>query len=95
MEFGIHSPFPVQGKLTELINDKVEMLSGFYSRINSTDVYLKKEDREALVEVRIKMPQKELFAKSRTESFEKSTIEVFDKIKKQLVKKVELMNTHR
>lgn len=100
MKVDIHAPWSVNDGLKDLILKKAESFSKFHNRITHVDVFLKKGEQpvpnDNLTEIRVRIPgKKELFAHSDAESFEKGMITAAEKIKRQLVKKVEQMNEKR
>lgn len=100
MKIDIHAPWSVNDGLRDFILKKTEKFSKFHSRITHVDVFLKKGEQPApndnLTEIRVRIPgKKELFAHSDAESFEKGMTAAAEKMKRQLVKKVEQMNAKR
>ncbi len=88
--------FKADKKLVDFIEKKVEKLSKFYDSIVSADVKLcleKEENREnKVVEIKISVPQNELFAKRNSKSFEESVDEVVEALRRQLKKYKEKQN---
>ncbi len=82
--------FKADKKLVDFIEKKVDKLAKFYDSIVSADVKLrleKEENREnKVVDIKIGVPQNELFAKRNSKSFEEATDEVVEALRKQLKK---------
>ena len=82
--------FTADAKLEEFIENKLNKLKQYDDRIVRANVFLKLEKSQDLenkiTEIKLDIPGSELFAKKRTNSFEKSTDSVIDALKKQLQK---------
>jgi len=75
MQLQIESPhIEVGEKVTDLIRKKFDHLAKRYDRINRCDVVLRKEKSESqkyfLIEAKMEVPGKILFARDEAESFE-------------------------
>ena len=87
----IHSiHFDADQKLLSFIEEKINKLGHYFERIIDGEVYLKVENvnntSNKLVEIRLKIPRNELFAKKISKSFEESTDLAVEAIRKQLIK---------
>lgn len=82
--------FAVDAKLTELIESKLEKLSLFYDQILTNEVILKVDKKEShnnkIVEIKLHVPGKELFAKKQADSFEAATDEAVEALRRQIKK---------
>jgi putative sigma-54 modulation protein len=82
--------FTVDGKLAELINEKMEKLNQFFDHIINSDVILKVDKKEShdnkIVEIKVHVPGKELFAKKQADSFEKGVDEAVEALRRQIKK---------
>ncbi|MCB9195595.1 MAG: ribosome-associated translation inhibitor RaiA [Flavobacteriales bacterium] len=82
--------FAVDAKLTELIESKLEKLSLFYDQILTNEVILKVDKKEShnnkIVEIKLHVPGKELFAKKQADSFEVATDEAVEALRRQIKK---------
>jgi len=92
MDIKIHSiHFDADKKLIDFIDGKVKKLVQFYDNIIGTEVFLRvekdKETENKLVEIRLSIPgSNEIFAKKKSKSFEESTDNVIEALKRQLTK---------
>jgi putative sigma-54 modulation protein len=77
-------------KLEDFVEGKVKKLEHFYDDIIGAEVYLKLENTQNLenkiAEIRLEIPGNELFAKKQSKSFEESTDNAVDAIKKQMTR---------
>jgi putative sigma-54 modulation protein len=82
--------FKTDKKLEEFINEKVQKLTTNYNDIIGSEVILKLENNENLenkvTEIRLMIPGNDLFAKKISKSFEESTDQAIDALRKQLIK---------
>lgn len=85
--------FNVWDSLSEYIDKKLGKLPRFNDGIMSVDVKLKVEKGESLenkvIEVSVALKGNEVFAKKQGVSFEEATDQVFEVLKRQLVKNKE------
>jgi putative sigma-54 modulation protein len=91
MNIQIHSVrFDADKKLIEFVNQKLEKLAQFGEDIVNAEVYLrldKDSERENKIsEIKVEMSGSSLFAKKQSKSFEESTDEAIDALKKQITK---------
>lgn len=91
MEVNIQSVhFDADIKLIEFIKEKVGKLNLFFDQIIGSEVILRvsKSDikENKLVEIKLMIPGKDLFAKKTNKSFEAATDEAVEALRKQLVK---------
>ena len=100
MQIKMHSVhFDADTKLTDLIESKLEKLEQFHDRIISAEVFLRLEhdsaDREnKVVEIKMKVPNKDLFAKKQGRIFEEAADSVVEALRKQLIKYKEKVQDH-
>lgn len=82
--------FSADQKLVSFINQKVNKLNLFFDNILVSEVFLKiiraNSNNNKLVEIKINIPGKELFAKKKCQSFEAATDEAVDAIRRQINK---------
>lgn len=84
--------FDADPKLLEFIQKKLEKLETFYDRITSGEVYLRLDKSEnskvkdKILEVKIKVPNAELFVKERGKTFEETTDLALEALKIQIKK---------
>ena len=91
MDIQIHSiHFDADKDLLSFIKFKLKKLITFNDSIISADVFLKieknNEMENKLVDIKIKVPGKELFAKRQAISFEAAVDEVTEALRRQVVK---------
>ncbi len=91
MTITIHSiHFNADNDLQEFIEKKVSKLLKLDSKIISTDIYLKLSKPESyankIAEIKVKYPGSEFFAKRKTDTFEESTTQVLQALRKQILK---------
>lgn len=96
MNIQIHSvKFDADRKLLKFIKQKINKLKQFSNDIIAVEVFLrltKDQEREnKLVEIRIEYPRGPLFAKKQSKTFEESTDNVIEALKKQITKQKEKM----
>jgi len=101
MKLQIHSVhFDADQKLLDFINKKVAKLETFFDRITSGEVYLRLEKGEhsrenKTVEIKLFIPNNNVFAKEKGTSFEAATDEAVEALKKQVSKhKTKLRDKH-
>ncbi len=77
-------------KLETFVEGKIRKLSLYYDEIIEAEVYLKLEKAQNLenkvTEIRLEIPGSELFAKKQSKSFEESTDNAIDAIKRQITR---------
>jgi putative sigma-54 modulation protein len=82
--------FSVDKKLSEFIEGRVQKLQQFFDNIVHVDVTLKVDKKEShdnkIVEIKVQVPGKDLFAKKQSNTFEASTDEAFEALKRQVDK---------
>ena len=91
MDIQIHSiHFDADRELLDFIKSKLNKLVTFNDAIISADVFLrieKNDEREnKLVDIKLHVPGKELFAKKHAISFEAAVDEVTEALRRQVVK---------
>ena len=97
MQIKIHAPFEVNTLLKDLIDKKVTKLLTFYDRINTVDVFLKIDDPKSpdgkVVEISLRLPGKDAFAKEKSDVFEKAIVAAAEKLERQLKKRKEKLKS--
>ncbi|MBN1596896.1 MAG: ribosome-associated translation inhibitor RaiA [Bacteroidales bacterium] len=77
-------------QLESFVEGKVRKLGQFYEDIIGAEVFLKLENNQNLknkvAEIKIEIPGNDLFAKKQSRSFEESTDNAIDALKKQITK---------
>jgi putative sigma-54 modulation protein len=91
MKVDIHSiHFDADQKLLEFIEEKTSKLAQFDDNIISAEVFLRIEKADSnenkLVEIKLNVPGKDLFAKKHSKSFEEATDEVVEALRRQVLK---------
>jgi putative sigma-54 modulation protein len=91
MNIQIHSVrFDADKKLIDFVHQKLEKLAQFGEDIVNAEVYLrldKDQERENKIsEIKVEISGSSLFAKKQSKSFEESTDEAIDALKKQITK---------
>ncbi len=91
MEIKIQSVnFDADKKLVEFVQARVEKLEQFFDHIVGVESFLKVERGEAkenkIVEIKVMIPGKDLFAKKQAKSFEEATDEAVDALRRQVKK---------
>ena len=81
--------FNADSKLESLIESKVQKLNKFHDILNA-EVFLRVENvqnrENKIAEIRLYVPGADLFAKKQSDSFEKSTDESVEALRKQIIK---------
>ena len=83
--------FDADKKLTDFVENKIDKLQKFETKIVSADVFLtfnkSQSDKEnKIAKIKIDLPGTELFAEKGTKSFEESVDSVIEALKKQIMK---------
>jgi len=82
--------FSADQKLINFITERVDKLATFYDKIIASEATLKIEESEGkkdkLVEIKLSIPGKELFAKKNGKSFEEATDNASEALRRQLRK---------
>ncbi|MCU0341097.1 MAG: HPF/RaiA family ribosome-associated protein [Spirosomaceae bacterium] len=93
MRLQMHSiHFDADAKLLGFIQKKLEKLETFYDRITGGEVYLRLDKSEnskvqnKVLEIKIKVPNAELFVKEKGKTFEEATDVALDALKIQIKK---------
>jgi putative sigma-54 modulation protein len=94
MNIQIHSvKFNADKKLIDFVNLKVDKLKQLSEDIVSAEVFLRldndQERENKITEIKLEYPKGPLFAKKQSKSFEESTDQVIDALKKQIKKQKE------
>ncbi|SRR6056297_2989764 len=91
MEIKIHSiHFDADQKLIEFIEKKVGKLVQFYDNILGAEIFLRLDKDQSLenklVEIKLAIPKNDLFAKKQSRTFEESTDNAVEALRRQLKK---------
>lgn len=91
MEIKIHSiHFDADAKLLDFIDSKLNKLLQFHDGILNAEVFLRLENVEdkenKITEVRLEIPGNPIFAKKQSSTFEESTDNVVEALRRQLLK---------
>lgn len=82
--------FAANKKLKDFVHGKVKKLVQFYDDIIFAEVFLKLENTQDLnnkvAEIKLEIPGNDLFVKKQSDSFEKSTDNAVDALKRQIKK---------
>ena len=82
--------FTVDKKLVQFIEEKVGKLETFYDKIISAEAILKLEEgaskENKVVEIKLNVPGKDLFAKKTSKSFEAAADNVVEALRRQIRK---------
>lgn len=83
--------FDADQKLEDFINGKISKLTTFYDDILGAEVFLRLGNEQDLsnkiAEIRLEVPGNDLFARKISKSFEESTDNAIEALKKQIGKK--------
>ena len=91
MIVNIHSiHFYIDNDLEEFIEKKVNKLLKLDNKIISSDIFLKLSKAESysnkIAEIKLKYPGSNFFAKRQSDTFEESTTQVFQALRKQILR---------
>jgi len=82
--------FDADQKLISFVENRVEKLQTYFDNIVGVESFLKVEKSDSfenkLVEIKVLLPGKDLFAKKNAKSFEEAADESIDALRKQLIK---------
>lgn len=85
--------FDADQKLINFIQEKINKLSQYFDKIIEADVYLKLENGPSIenktVEIRLYIPGNDLFAKKTSKSFEESTDDSTEALRRQVKRRKE------
>lgn len=98
MKINIQAPWEVNDYLAAFTEDAVKKLEQFNQRLIRAKVFFKHKEhtgqKDKMVEIILRGPGPEFFAKSYEETFEKAVIEATHKLKMQLTKRKEKQIKH-
>ena len=90
--------FTADQSLLDYIEKKVNKLEQFFERIIDVQVILKLENsgqiKDKIVEVIVNVPGDRIFSKDVQKTFEAATDKVVDTVKRQLIKRKEMMRAY-
>ena len=82
--------FSADNKLETFVNDKVKKLMQFYDDIIGAEVFLKlsntQQPENKIAEIRLEIPGNDLFVKKQAKTFEQSTDNACDALRRQITK---------
>ena len=82
--------FNADEKLEAFLKEKLNKLSQFYDNILGAEVFLKidkaKTNGNKVVDIRLNIPGKDVFAAKQADSFEKAGDEAVEALRKQIIK---------
>ena len=82
--------FDADQKLVSFIKERLSKLNLFYDQIIGSEVFLRldKSDKNLnkIVEIKLNIPGKEIFAKKQCKTFEEATDETIDALRRQIKK---------
>ena len=80
--------FKADSKLLDFISEKFDKLEKFHNHITNATVYLKvanvSDNQNKLIEVKLNLPDTQLFMAMQGQSFEAATDKVVDSLKEQI-----------
>lgn len=80
--------FAADQKLISFVKQKINKLNVFFDNIIDSEVFLKIDrvntNDNKIVEIKLNLPGKELFAKKQCKSFEEATDEAVDALRRQI-----------
>ena len=91
MKLQMHSiHFDADRKLTDFIQRKADKLDTFYDRIIDGEVFMRLDKNEKnankIIEIKLNLPGKQLFAKNKSDSFEGAADEAVEGLRRQIKK---------
>lgn len=90
--------FDADVKLTEFIENRIKKLETFYDKIVDSEVFLRIDKNDAnnnkVVEIKMGIPGKSLFAKEQKASFEAAADDAVEALRRQLKKHKEKQFAH-
>ena len=91
MQVKVHSiHFDADQKLIDFIEEKIGKLGVFDEKIISGEVFLRLEKSDVnenkVTEIKLAVPGKDLFAKKQSKSFEESTDDAVEALRRQILK---------
>ena len=100
MNIKIQSPhFTLNKGLNDFVTKKVKKLSRLYDRIEAGEVCLKLDksdtDKNKICEIRLAVPGKDLFAKRKSDHFDKAVNETVDVLERQIEKMKTKFENHK
>lgn len=82
--------FSATDQLESFVEGRLKKLGQFYDEIIAAEVFLKLENTQStenkVAEIKLEIPGNELFAKKQSKSFEESTDNAIEAIKKQITR---------
>ncbi|MGY6558602.1 MAG: ribosome hibernation-promoting factor, HPF/YfiA family [Nitritalea sp.] len=91
MKLQMHSiHFDADQKLIDFVQKKADKLDTFYDRIIDGEVFMRLDKNEnnenKLIEIKLNVPGKQLFAKSQADSFEAAADDAIEGLRRQIKK---------
>ena len=99
MKLQMHSiRFDADQKLIDFIQEKANKLDKFYDRIIDGEVYMRldndDQNENKIIELKLNIPGSQLFVKERSKSFEASTDQAVETMKRQLKRHKDKLFAH-
>ena len=99
MKVSVHAVnFPVDERLVDFIQARLDKLEKYYDKVVSADVFLKvektSEKENKIVEVKINVPGDEFLVKKQCKTFEEALELAAESLQRMLVKRKEKINSH-
>lgn len=99
MQVQVHSiHFDADQKLVSFIQEKIAKLGTFHDQIIGGEVFLRLEKSDTnenkVTEIKLLVPGKDLFAKRQSKSFEESTDDAVEALRRQIVKQRDKSRAH-
>ena len=95
----IEAPFKVSDLDREMMESKLEELSKYNYAITEATVFFKLGDgvgeSYVLSEIRLRIPGKDLFAKEADQTSNEAFVKAWNQVKKQLLKRKDIDQSHR
>tara|TARA_R110000796_G_scaffold41772_2_gene103336 strand:- start:93 stop:395 length:303 start_codon:yes stop_codon:yes gene_type:complete len=90
--------FNAEGSLIGFVQNRLNKLDQYYSKVISSDVYLKVEKTSSkenkIVEIKVYVPKDEFIVKKQCKTFEEAIDSACDSLKRQLVKRKEKLRVY-
>jgi len=90
--------FNADGKLIQFIQNRLNKLETFYSKVVSSDVYMKVENTSSkenkIVEIKLHVPKDKFVVKKQCKSFEEAVDSACNSLERILIKRKEKMRVY-
>lgn len=100
MNIQYHAPFSINEYTKGLIEEKIAKLTKLNLRFSEAHVYFKLKEGKNVpdnkeLEIKIQVPRQTLFANSLAETYEKAIPDVFEKLRRQVIKYKDALEAKR